>query len=304
MHSDHLVARWALEHHSLITHETARRCGLSDDQIRHRVRSGRWQRIRKGVWAPAGVTVSELMDLAAATWALPAVSSHVSAAWLLRLVEDPPPLPEITRSRAASARTPGVRVHRTDDLLSKDTLTVRGIRCTNAVRTCIDMGARLEAHDLERLVERARHRGLVHPDPLITRFLQLARPGRAGIATARSVLQRLDPALQPAESDLETLLLQVLREHGLPAPVRQHPVEIDGRRFRIDIAYPELRIAIESDGFTDHGLRSAFEDDRERQNLLVLGGWTVLRFTWRQICAQPSWVAEQVGRCFERASVA
>ena len=115
-------------------------------------------------------------------------------------------------------------------------------------------------------------------------------------------LQRLDPDLEPAESDLETLLLQILREHGLPPPVRQHAVVVDGRRFRIDMAYPRLCLAIESDGFTDHGLRSAFENDRERQNLLMLAGWRVLRFTWRQICAQPSWVAEQVSRALDGAA--
>jgi very-short-patch-repair endonuclease len=159
----------------------------------------------------------------------------------------------------------------------------------------------LDADELERVIERARHRRLVHLDPLIVRFLQLARPGRDGIAAVREVLRRMDPALEPAESDLETLLVQVLRDHGVELPVRQHPVCIDGRNFRIDVCYPDRRIAIESDGFTDHGQRSMFESDRERQNLLVLGGWTVLRFTWRQICRRPAWVAEQVEGCLHLA---
>lgn len=243
-----------------------------------------------------------MMELAAAVWALPAVASHRSATWLLGLVDSAPELPEVTRPRSTSAVIDGIRVHRTDDLLRSDTVTVQGIRCTNAIRTCIDMGARMSVDELERLMERARHRRLVHPDPLVARFLQLARRGRDGIATTRAALQRLDPDLEPAESDLETLLVQILREHGLPAPVRQHAVVIDGRSFRIDMAYPELRVAIESDGFAHHGERSAFEDDRERQNLLTLAGWTVLRFTWRQICAQPAWVAEQVSRGIDRAA--
>jgi very-short-patch-repair endonuclease len=56
-------------------------------------------------------------------------------------------------------------------------------------------------------------------------------------------------------------------------------VKIDGHRFKLDLAYPEIRLAIEVDGFAVHSTRSAFDHDRTRENLLVTGGWTVLRFT-------------------------
>jgi len=88
----------------------------------------------------------------------------------------------------------------------------------------------------------------------------------------RSLLVERDPTLAPAESDLETLLTKILREGGLPAPVRQHEVEIDGHSFRLDAAYPELMIFIEGDGFGVHSQRDPFETDRSRQNLLVLAG--------------------------------
>lgn len=96
----------------------------------------------------------------------------------------------------------------------------------------------------------------------------------------------------------------MLRAHGVALPVRQHPVTVGGRELRIDVCYPELRLAIESDGFAFHGARDAFEDDRERQNLLVIAGWTVLRFTWRQICSRPAWVASQVDQAIDGADSA
>lgn len=301
MDPDARVATWASAHHSLITRDAAHRAGLNDRQIRYRARTGRWVEIRSNVWSPAGAARTPLMELAAVTLSVPTVASHRSAAWLHRLVDEAPAVPEVTGAVGVGHHVGSdVRMHRTSDLTTRDTQTIDGIRCTNAVRTCIDMGARLDADALERLIERARHRQLIHLSPLITRFLQLARPGRDGTATVRKVLRRMDPALEPAESDLETLLMQVLRTHGVEPPVRQHPVRILGRDFRIDVAYPDRRIAIESDGFTDHGLRSSFEDDRERQNLLALEGWTVLRFTWRQICGQPEWVARQVQLALDR----
>ena len=52
-----------------------------------------------------------------------------------------------------------------------------------------------------------------------------------------------------------------------------------GRRYRIDLAYPELRLAIECDGFRWHAQRSDWDADRRRQNDLVAQGWRVLRLT-------------------------
>jgi very-short-patch-repair endonuclease len=76
--------------------------------------------------------------------------------------------------------------------------------------------------------------------------------------------------------------------------VRQHRIELAGRRLRLDLAYPELKIAMEGDGFGIHTERGAFEDDRSRQNLLVLHGWLVLRSTWRMLIHTPWQVAKDV----------
>jgi len=68
-----------------------------------------------------------------------------------------------------------------------------------------------------------------------------------------------------------------------PEAVKEHS-PIEGRRFRIDIAFVEQRIAIEVDGWVYHGKhRSAHAKDRKRQNLLVQHGWRVLRFTTGEI---------------------
>ena len=48
---------------------------------------------------------------------------------------------------------------------------------------------------------------------------------------------------------------------------------------RVDLAVPELRLAIEHDGRAVHEQPGVFRDDRRRQNALVAAGWTVLRFT-------------------------
>lgn len=64
----------------------------------------------------------------------------------------------------------------------------------------------------------------------------------------------------------------------------------------IDIAFPGAKIAVEIDGFGFHSSREAFERDRRKQNLLVLDGWTVLRFTSQTIHEMPEMVLELLRR--------
>lgn len=59
---------------------------------------------------------------------------------------------------------------------------------------------------------------------------------------------------------------------------------IPGRNFRLDIAFPEKRLCVEVDGWQNHGKTlTGFHLDRERQNLLVVNGWRVLRFGVKNI---------------------
>jgi len=62
----------------------------------------------------------------------------------------------------------------------------------------------------------------------------------------------------------------------------------------IDFADPRLMIAIEVDGRAFHSDRRSFERDRERQNLLTLRGWVVLRFTWERLVNDPDGVIAEV----------
>jgi very-short-patch-repair endonuclease len=51
---------------------------------------------------------------------------------------------------------------------------------------------------------------------------------------------------------------------------------------------------IEIDGRLYHTGTEVFETDRWRQNLLILNGWFVLRFTWTMIEEQPEKVIAMV----------
>ncbi|MEH7083861.1 DNA-binding response regulator [Neobacillus drentensis] len=65
----------------------------------------------------------------------------------------------------------------------------------------------------------------------------------------------------------------------------------DGKRY-LDFAYirPAIRICLEVDGYGPHLKnisRWQFSDNLERQNQLVIDGWTVIRFSYDQVNENP-----------------
>ncbi|WP_375424861.1 endonuclease domain-containing protein [uncultured Friedmanniella sp.] len=80
---------------------------------------------------------------------------------------------------------------------------------------------------------------------------------------------------------------RLLRAAGIDGWESNHPVVIDGHLYRLDIGFPKLRLVIEIDGRLHEDDPEIFENDRRRQNAVVLDGWTVLRFTWRMLEDEP-----------------
>ncbi|HEV7754107.1 MAG TPA: DUF559 domain-containing protein [Baekduia sp.] len=93
-------------------------------------------------------------------------------------------------------------------------------------------------------------------------------------------------------STLEVRFLQLCDDHGLPAP--QANVTLAG--FLVDFHWPGTELVVETDGFTYHSTRSAFEADRARDQTLTLAGYTVVRFTYNQITKEPERCAHHLRR--------
>lgn len=99
-------------------------------------------------------------------------------------------------------------------------------------------------------------------------------PARRGRQTVASRRQRRMPE--------DVLWQAVVRAY--PEACREYVGAVPGRRYRIDVALVQDRIAVECDGWQYHGkFKQAHQTDRERQNLLAIHGWLVLRFTPGQI---------------------
>jgi very-short-patch-repair endonuclease len=63
----------------------------------------------------------------------------------------------------------------------------------------------------------------------------------------------------------------------------------------VDFVWRHRRLIVEVDGYAHHRSPEAFERDRERDVVLEVKGWRVMRFTWRQTTERAAWVAAAIG---------
>jgi len=244
---------------------------------RKQLRSSAWRRLRQDVYADASLPVTHRLLVDAAGMALPpgAGFTGLSAALLwgvpdIATAEDPVEviLPPGARWHPGN----GIVVRRTKSVLRLE--RVRRWPCTSRVDTAVGLIRRGDPDEAVVLLDRLLAGGLTTPMD-VRDAVAVLPPGR-GSAQARRVADLADAY---AQSPQETRLRLLLLSGGLPAPVTQFRVFDDvGFVARLDLAYPELRIAIEYDGLW-HAESRAFLADRRRLNRLQAAGWVVVHVT-------------------------
>jgi very-short-patch-repair endonuclease len=125
----------------------------------------------------------------------------------------------------------------------------------------------------------AVRRRLCTPDDLRAAVAALPR-----LSGRRALLDLCDLLEAGCESALEIWgYLGVFRIPGLDHGVRQKTVRVNGRRYRLDLAYEVERVAVELDGDRHHSSRADRERDRIRDAALAAIGWVTLRFSHRRL---------------------
>lgn len=273
---DAAVARIAVRQHGLFAHQILG-AGASWEFIRHRLAVGRWERVAPGVYRLAGVPVTwRQRALAACLVAGPgAVVSHRSVLWGVSGFR--PGRVEITVPPGCGNRNPLARVHRSEvGGVRRD-----GIPVTGPPRTITDLAGVVGGDVLEEAVDDVLCRRLCRLDQLT------APAGRRGSRALRTVLEAWNGDALPA-GVAEMRVVRELLAAGLPQPVRQYEIRAGGQLVaRVDLAYPEHRLALELDGFRWHAGRGPFRSDRLRRNRVEAAGWRLLE-------AAPEDIAELV----------
>jgi very-short-patch-repair endonuclease len=276
----------AASQYGVIARDQALSFGFSRRMIERRTASGAWEVVLRGVYRVAAAPRSARQFATAATlWSAPeGLVSHDTAGVLWRLEGIKASQTHLTLPATRRLTSSRLVVHRARDLLPVDVAYLGPIRLTSPLRTAIDLAALVDAATLEIAIESALRRRLFSVGQLRWRAGLLMGTGRTGSPKLRTLLDRR--GLGRTESGWEVKVSQLLEESGLDAPVRQHVVRAGGRVVaRVDLAYPDRRVAIEYDSDAWHSGVDRRHRDAERRNRLRALGWTVVEVTPAQLRA-------------------
>lgn len=220
-----------------------------------------------------------------------------TAAWILGVdvlryaeLDVPPPLESyVLRGHDPTDRR---ELHGgTRDLLPEDWFEIEGVRVTTPVRTAVDLACKLPRREaMAALDALARAYDLTREE--LSQLLARRYFRRRGVVQARQLVPLVD---KRAESQPESWTRLEIVDRDLPPPQLQWWVNVNGvPTYRLDLAYPHARVAIEYDGEEFHSSPEARERDRVRRQWLRDHGWTVIVLTKESFLgdAPDAWIRE------------
>jgi predicted transcriptional regulator of viral defense system len=271
------LAQKASRQHGIFVFADAIESGFSRRQA-DRLAATEWERLYDGVFRMPGAPATWRSELFAATVAAtpPVGISFSSAIALQGLPRGRTDIVEVTCKRWLRIQRRNLVVHESTRFTEQDITMIDGIPVTTAERLIVDMAGRRPFPEyIESLIQAARRKRLITYDSTLATFNRLARRGLRGVKAMRIALERWDELLRPTESEMETLLIQVLREHGLPEPVPQFTVLDQQGNFvaRTDAAIPEWRVIVEYQSNQEHLDEFQVARDDRRRNKIIAAGY-------------------------------
>jgi very-short-patch-repair endonuclease len=161
-----------------------------------------------------------------------------------------------------------------------------GLPVTSPARTLLDLGRWVHADLVEWAMDFCLRNEMTSWRELERLVSAMAGRARRGPATLRTILALRGEPRRYTDSLLETQFFQLMRYARLPAPRLQHPI-MEGRRrvARVDFAWPEANLTVETVGHRAHGVKPwQFKRDARRSTEINrLRRFTVFTFTWDDV---------------------
>lgn len=270
--------------HGVITRRQLLSIGLTDEAIRHRLRTGRLFRLWPGVYAVGRPDVSRRGLWKAST--LACGEGHAldgeSGMALFGVRSAEGRQIEVAVPDARSHRLPGIRARRVREL-ADHLEEVDGIPVLSLPLLFVRLAPRLGESALEAAINEADKKDLIHVDAL--RAALGDHRGRPGVAKLRRTIDIA--TFRYTDSELERAMRPIFRRAGLRTSYLTQEW-VNG--YRVDFYFPQLNLVIETDGGRFH--RTAFQQrkDRRRDQTHTINNTPHLRFTHGQIKFDRGWV--------------
>lgn len=296
---ERLLYELARRQHGVFTRAQAKECGFSNRMIQYRLESGIWIQLHPTVYCLGATPPTwERDQLAACLWSS-GPAAGVAAGHLHQLPGcEESPIEVVTRVRQRAMPMSGVIVHATNRLPVEQICVVNSIPVTAIERTLLDLCGQMPRRAAAIALDNALSRGLTSLGQLDYCLYMTARRGRNGSGRLRNFIRERAEIGQTPTSPLETVVLQMFIDCGLPMPQLQHRIFDEGGEFvaRVDFCYPESKLIIEAHSRLWHeGKHAQLVDSRREERLRALG-FEVLYVTWADATQYKDRTAAQIAR--------
>jgi predicted transcriptional regulator of viral defense system len=269
--------------------------GYTRSSVAKAAKVGRLHRVHRGVYVVGHQRLTwHGRCMAAVLTASPCVASHLSAGWLWGLLQSQPGTLHVTCRQSRHAKRPFVT--HTAGLARADLTRRDGIPVTSLARTILDLAVDSRERTVRRFIRRADEDKTF--DLRAMEDLLARTKGHRGQAKVRAALEIYDETPVFTRSDLEKRFFEVVTAAGLPAPSMNCFVA----GYEIDAWWESACFGVELDIYETHGSRLSFEEDRERDDELLLAGIETTRVTGSRLAREPDAVVESVRRHLARRS--
>lgn len=144
---------------------------------------------------------------------------------------------------------------------------------------------------------------VIHPDdggPTVAPLNRLAQAQLGGfrgtktrtVTAAKKSKKKDDENMAPRLfTKLEQSLYSIIMSLNLPLPLYAQFIAGPSYEYALDAAVPAIKLGIEADSETFHSNPEQIRRDKYRDSVLATDGWTILRFTDREIKDKPDQIA-------------
>jgi len=280
----------------LLSRQQAKGVGLSDDQLRNRVKSGSLLKVGIDTYRLPGADARELpalhalmIDIGGDVYASgpTAAALHGFDGFTLKAPFD------VTIMRGRDVTRIGHRIHTTTRLDLIDRCTIGGVRSFSGARTLLDLARYEDVETLTTALDSGLRDGRFNEDLVHRRIVALRSSGRFGIPKLISAIEGVE-AIRGGHSWLEREYLRLVGGAGLPLPDTQQVLtRAQDRLVRVDFRFPGTPVVVEVLGYQYHRSTEQLRRDAARMNALIAEGLRPYQFPYEQIVSEPDEVVDE-----------
>ncbi len=267
--------------YALITCRQALDAGLSRKAIEHRLSTGEWATMHRGVYRLTAAPTSWRQNVMARVLAAGsgAVAAGLTATNLWHILSIGGHVVDVRRQYGKSRGHLARGRAESCLLLPRHCTVVDRIPVTTPARTLFDIAAFLNADRVERAIDNALSMRLTDIHKLQALVDEMGERGRPGTALMRELLEDRGEGYIATESELERMFAKFVVRYGLPTPRRQVTF-IAGR---VDFVFDPGMVIAELDGRRNHTALLNREADMERDARLTAMGFRIIRISYRRM---------------------